>query len=355
VSETPTFHALGYSETRFDPFKPGRLCRGRERWIQPWPREEDAEQSEPSPMMRLVITGAEFKDDSARDALRGLQAAGVTLADLLRSLFPNNRMVVFTEDGHPADIPDGAQGIELYPGYRAGGRSSQPKVRWYKDIEDKTELDLHVLFDGQDERCRGVAIVDKDVDLDVLWEKIYPLVGLSTLDSPPAHYQPAALPDLLNLAACVVILHRDKHGTALGIYANDALGLEDRIADFADETGCLLVPFAIPPMLARWDRALGELRQVWEREREEPFPVPVGENGGWEGRRGRRRRKDKSEAPSAELPGSAAGEDHTSAPSEDAPVQTAEEVEAPANEPEAPSEAVDTDDLDALLSIGDTE
>ena len=28
----------------------------------------------------------------------------------------------------------------------------------------------------------------------------------------------------------------------------------------------LLVPFAIPPMLARWDRALWELRQQWDAE-----------------------------------------------------------------------------------------
>ncbi len=28
--------ALGYSQTPFNPHKPGRLCRGRERWIEAW-------------------------------------------------------------------------------------------------------------------------------------------------------------------------------------------------------------------------------------------------------------------------------------------------------------------------------
>ena len=37
----------------------------------------------------------------------------------------------------------------------------------------------------------------------------------------------------------------------------------------------LLVPFAIPPMLARWDRALSELRETWDVDSMGDFPVPV--------------------------------------------------------------------------------
>ena len=33
--------ALGYSLSAFDPSDPGRLCRGRERWVEAYPLAED--------------------------------------------------------------------------------------------------------------------------------------------------------------------------------------------------------------------------------------------------------------------------------------------------------------------------
>ena len=59
-------HALGYSHDEFKATSPGRLCRGRERWIEPWELESA------HAIHRLVITGAAFTDDSARDAVRGI-------------------------------------------------------------------------------------------------------------------------------------------------------------------------------------------------------------------------------------------------------------------------------------------
>jgi hypothetical protein len=327
VSENP-IHALGFSETQFDPFNPGRLCRGRERWIQPWQRENIEE--EPLKLARLIISGAEFVDDSARDALRGLPSAGVHTADLVRSLFPDARLVVFTEDGHPADIPDEAQGIELYQGYRAGGRSSFPLVRWYKEVLDHAELDTLLHFDGQNDRCRGLAVVDKKTDLETLWQALFPLVGSSTLDSPPAHYQAAAMPDVLEVAHAILLLHRDKHGPALGVYSRESLELSDRVRAFCSQLERLLVPFAIPPMLARWDRALFEMRGSWETENERPFPVPrAAVPSSWDGRRGRRRRKGDA---ADELE----PEDGQKTPSKQAPPL----VEI-------------SDDLDAMLSVAE--
>ena len=47
--------------------------------------------------------------------------------------------------------------------------------------------------------------------------------------------------------------------------------------------------FAIPPMLARWDRALWELRQDWDEATRGEYPVPPahGDSPSW-GRRGNR-------------------------------------------------------------------
>src|SRR5687768_12482897 len=110
-------HALGFSENRFDPKDPGRLCRGRERWIEPW--ETDGP---PAELHRIVVSGAMFSDDGASDARRGIPFSGVDIPSVLGVLYPGTRWVAFMEDGHPADIPPDALGVEAYEGYRAGGR-----------------------------------------------------------------------------------------------------------------------------------------------------------------------------------------------------------------------------------------
>ena len=73
-------HAVGYCSVPFNPARPGRLCRGRERWVAGWSEEvEDT-------IWRLVISGASFSDDSARDAKRGLTWSGVDIG--IARVFP---------------------------------------------------------------------------------------------------------------------------------------------------------------------------------------------------------------------------------------------------------------------------
>lgn len=289
--------ALGYSETDFNPTDPGRLCRGRERWIEPWPPEE-AEDASPPLLRRLVISGAQFSDDSAADALRGLPHSGVDIASVISALFPRRHLLAFTEDGHPADIPDGAEAIEAYEGYRAGGLTEVGLVRWVKRVAQPREI-AEVLGDPAAEQVRGFLVLNEPPEVAELSERLFRLVGMSSLDSPPARFQPAALPDVLEVARAVILLHRDKHGPALGIYTEAPVETEGRLDALATEANALLVPFAIPPMLARWDRALAELRDEWLAHRNEEFPVPPApEPQRWDRRR--RRRKERSIQPAEE-------------------------------------------------------
>jgi hypothetical protein len=285
--------ALGFSNTAFKPFKPGRLCRGRERWIEAWEPEEGEETIE---IHRLVISGAHFTDMSAADALRGLPHSGVDPADVIRKLFPRKPLLAFMEDGHPADIPDDAKGVELYDGFRAGGRAEMALVRWYKRVNTVADVRELLGRPGED-RLRGFAVPlppshDDALDDDALFEKLFPLVGMATLDSPPARFQPGALAALLKHVTALVLLHRDKHGVSLGIYSAERIDSEEKLATACESVGSLLVPFAIPPMLARWDRALAELKETWDDP--ESFPVPVPEGGySWQNRRQRRRGRKK--------------------------------------------------------------
>ena len=261
-------HALGYSHNTFDPSRPGRLCRGRERWIESWEVED------PLPTIhRLVISGAAFNDDSARDALRGVQHSGVDLAALVAQLFPRKSMLAFMEDGHPADIPDEAMGIEAYDGYRAGGRVGLGLVRWHVEVAGVRAFRT-LIGPDPDERVRGFVVLDGVEEPEKLPDAIFRLVGMSNQDSPPARYSPVALAELLEMASAVVLFHRDKHGPALGVYSRSPIKTDGRLEGMCEKVGALLVPFAIPPMLARWDRALAELRTQWLATREEDFPVP---------------------------------------------------------------------------------
>ncbi len=285
--------ALGYSRTEFKPSSPGRLCRGRERWIEPFPIEEG------DIVHRTVITGATFTDDSAADALRGVQHSGLAVGQLLGTLFQRKRLVAFMEDGHPADIPEDAAGVELYTGHRAGGRSEALMVRWFREVSGIRELRELLGKDAEADRVRGFVQLETDQELTQdLCDALFLLVGMSNLDSPPARFQPAALPEVLEHVKLVILLHRDKHGPSVGIYSRDQLTVAAKLTTLTDRVGALLVRFAIPPMLARWDRALSELRSEWLATRQDEFPVPPApEQSAWaprqRSRRGRRERLAK--------------------------------------------------------------
>lgn len=279
-------HALGFSHTEFNPARPGRLCRGRERWIEPFTIDAPDE-----PVHRLVLSGAAFTDDSAADALRGLPHSKVDLAQVLGSLFPRRKMLAFCEDGHPADIPDGAQHVELYDGHRSGGRVEEVRVRWVKEVSGVREM--REALGPNSDKIAGFVLLDKDTDVEALLDPLFLLTGFSTLDSPPARFQPSALPDVLALVKAVVMVHRDKHGPALGIYSTVPIKTDGRLEGLCEKAGSVLVHFAIPPMLARWDRAISEARTAWAEVHGDPesFPVPrCTTPSPWERRRRSKRR-----------------------------------------------------------------
>lgn len=289
-------HALGYSQSPFDAADPGRLCRGRERWIEPYDLPESV------PLSRLVLTGACFTDDSARDALRGLPSSSLPIAEIIDALFPGAELLAFMEDGHPADIPEAATRVEVYTGHRAGGRVEEPMVRWVLRLQGVPALTELLGERGDGDPVRGLLVLPSGAApqgelSEELVDALFLLTGFSTLDSPPAHFQPSALGEVLEHGPSVLLLHRDKHGPALGVYSTEQLAAQTPLQGVCDRFGALLVPFAIPPMLARWDRALAELRQEWMSTRADDFPVPPApEPTPWSARgRKRSRRRDGGE------------------------------------------------------------
>ncbi|MEN9787041.1 MAG: hypothetical protein RLZZ299_2305 [Pseudomonadota bacterium] len=276
--------ALGTCLDRFDPDAPGRLCRRRERWLEAMP-------SPGAPILgRLVISGATFTDAGAEDARRGLSCAGVDAGDVLAALFPDSALVAFAMAGDPRTVPESAAWQEDWSLPLAAGRRRVPAVRW---LAPCAPADVSAWIAGERD---GVACPRADGFLvgchdDVsrpssdLLDALHALAGFALAEEPPAQrYLAPAIPSVLRHADALVLLHEDKHAPLLAAYATQELPGPSVLAPVARAAGALYVPFDIPPMLARWDRAIWDLQQHWDSRRDGEFPVPPVVRG----RRGRR-------------------------------------------------------------------
>jgi hypothetical protein len=288
--------AFGYAVQGFDASLPGRLCRGQERWIayeDVLPSADDEE----SGIHRSVVSGAKFSDDSARDALRGLPHVDISMAAVLRALVGEGALYAYCEEGHPRCTPEGALGVEEHTVARPGGSLRRWVARWTLPIE--TDADIHTALEAGAE----VFILDPTVDKnprppstatlavppmsdapeipesplsETLLGALYLLTGFRSEERPQRRFQPAGIPTVLEHASAVVLVHLDKHGPCLGVYSTVLVPVEERLSSLANDSATILVvPFAIPPMLARWDRALWELRQDWDADTLGEFPVPA--------------------------------------------------------------------------------
>lgn len=285
--------AFGYCNDSFDPLNPGRLCRGRERWIEGLPDATGGD------FHRTVVSGAVFTDDSARDARRGFSHSGVSAAALLEELFPDRVFLAFCDAGDPLALPAEMLFEEDWNRARFGGTRWEPAVRWIARVSGE-QLDRCI--DGEEEgvagpRADGIVVAAKAAVTPALVDALYRLTGMGDAEDRPARlYAPTAIPEVLEVAAALVLLHCDKHGPALSIYTRAPLESDGVLDRAARAAGAFPVPFAIPPMLARWDRALYELRMDWDPEQDGEFPVPPAEDAGgrWSARR--RRKEEPVEA-----------------------------------------------------------
>ncbi len=266
---------LGYSSTDFETAHPGRLCRGRERWIQRW---EDPGCT----LKRLVISGASFSDDSARDAIRGLTCLDMDIGRLIRTVFPTQTMVGFKEEGQLTETPQVVGDVGQYWAPRDGGRVVEPCQRWMLELTEDEQIAQLIASDAVD----GLLVEPKMPLSDNLKEAVYLLTGQGNdAKWPVSRFQPLAMAEILEHCKALICVHQDKHGPAIGIYSHEAIECTEALRGLALASGCLPVPFAIPPMLARWDRALYELRVGWDEGDLGEFPVPpASEASRWGGR-----------------------------------------------------------------------
>lgn len=288
--------AFGWCNEPFDPLYPGRLCRGRERWLEGLPDVP------PTQLYRTVMSGAIFSDDSARDAQRGYSFCGISGGRLLMSLFPGTSPWAFCENGDPLALPAKMLLEEDFQRPLWAGLRATPAVRWVAAAKPD-EVDAWAVGerDGMAIPKADGFVMLKGTPSPTLLENLFLLVGHSNADDRPARkYNPTALPMILEEAAAVVLLHLDKHSPVLAVYTRQPMDADDALRAAAHQAGVFPVPFAIPPMLARWDRALYELRMRWDATEHGEFPVPPAEDAGGRWSMRRRMLEEAEARPSAE-------------------------------------------------------
>jgi len=277
--------ALGWSCDFFDPTDPGRLCRGRERWIESYPVDD------PPELFRIVVSGAAFSDDSARDAERGLACSGVDPAEVVAAIFGGALVLAWCEEGHPLRVPEDAIAVEEYDLRRPGGPLQEWTVRWILPCRQPTDIS-RALAAGADaftvHPVAANALGEDGLPDPSLRDAMFLLTGSRNSGHPLRNFQPVAIPEVLDRCAALLLAHQDKHSPCLGIYTLNEIDPGVALDRLVEGRGILSVPFAIPPMLARWDRALWELRQDWDETVQGEFPVPPAPEGAWGW--GRRRR-----------------------------------------------------------------
>ncbi len=304
--------AFGYCNDTVDTAHPSRLCRGRERWLDGVP------ETPTGTVFRTVFSGAQFTDDSARDALRGFRFAGVAAGTLLAQLFPSAIVSGFAQSGDPRHLPPGMVLEEDWTEALQGGVRTRASVRWIAPVLGaQVDSMLNGEVDGfGTPRAEGFVVTDGS-PTPALADALYHLSGFADAGQIPAElYAVTAIPSVLEHARALILLHLDKHGPALAIYTTEPLEADETACRVATESGSFPVPFAIPPMLARWDRALYELRLDWDAERLGEFPVPPADDAGgrWSARSRRignmqEETEDGRDAPESEVEASAGGEE----------------------------------------------
>jgi len=280
--------AVGLSHTLFSAKKIGNLCRGKEWWI-----EVDAAERE-QVLSRTVLSGVELQDERARQARRGLQFSGKEIEEFIQAIANDQMLVACAEDSYVHDIPIQATGVEHYQMSKLGFAMNSWFARWELQCADSTSVrealdkgvDLFLLApqnssekEQQQWLERHPAEYGTSASAPILSEQlktdVHRLIGGRENRQAGARYVADAIWDVLESCSAIILLHEDKHSRCLGIYSKEEGNIAELVERFCQQYDILYVPFSIPPMLARWDRAIRDLRRDWNAEDRGEFPIPA--------------------------------------------------------------------------------
>lgn len=286
---TEPISVLGLYQGKFSPSKLCGLYRGREWWIDSIGNERKEE------LQRIVLSAAQFSSGNLYNSQRGLQYSGMSIPQFLFQLcqqysLQEKNIVGIVEDA-PLQSPEGVHGREEYFLSRMGLARRNWFTRWEKQCQNVSDFEEVLNYGGQvflvnpklrlaNEEWFPNMVVELENDLlppllpDALRQHVFRLIGSRVQYDDPGRYLPDALWDILDFCDAVILLHVDKSADCLGIYTKNGVDIDfaSEILQVAQQADLILMPFAIPPMLARWERGIRDVYKKWDAEVQGVFP-----------------------------------------------------------------------------------
>jgi len=274
-------------------FTAARLCglyRGREWWIDSLGNDRKEE------LQRLVISAARFSSGNLYHSERGIAYSGLSMGQFLYQLFQQGAfkeqpIVGIVEDA-PLHSPENIYGREEYSLSRMGLARRNWFSRWEKNCQSQSDFEEVLNNGGQvflvnpkmrsvDEEWHPNMVVEVGTELiapllpDMLRQHVFHLIGSRVQYDDPGRYLPDAFWDILDFCDAVVVLHVDKSSDCLGIYTKGDIDFASELTAMAHEEDLIVIPFSIPPMLARWDRGIRECYKKWDTQSQGDFPAEL--------------------------------------------------------------------------------
>ena len=276
---------LGWSSNSFSSKNMGTLFPKKEWWI-------DSILSENTkPIWRGSIGGSRLEDHRAKQVKRSLKEAGVEICELVYALGEGQTIVAISEYATIESIPEKAEGLE----WRHNSQFGQPLHSWLarwqlvcettKDIEQALTMGAHTFLVNPRQRdaaedweptfpAQFGTEARPPYTTETLCASVHRLLGERAHTKDRARYLGDAIWDITNDCELLILVHADKHGDCLGLYAKEEVALQERLASFAQEKQIVLVPFSIPIMNGRWNRSVRDFLRRWSSE-DGSFPIPV--------------------------------------------------------------------------------
>lgn len=238
------------------------------------------------PLSRVILSAGRFvQADLNHEANRlGLDFVEPTIPEILAHILSDYRVVAVIEDATVKPQED-VWGRETYTLTRMGLSSHAGFSRWEQicetpedfqralavgatafviDPEPREEAEAWVPGTPVDfEDLSRPPVLSEDLRRDLQW-----LVGSRNYHNDDHRYVPQALWEVTEHCAGVLVLHADRDGECIAIYAKEDLDIAHQVESLESITAGreYLISCFVPTMMLRWKRALFEACDALEPE-----------------------------------------------------------------------------------------
>ena len=247
--------------------------------------------NKPSVIWRGSVGGSNLQDHRAKHIRRSLKEAGVSRQELIQVFGEGKIIVAACEQATIDNVPEKAQGVEWKHDIRVGQPLNSWLARWQMVCHSEEDIAIALQMGAQtflinpakreEEEEWTVVFPSQFGEEDIppyttekLCASTHRLLGERTRPKDRARYLGYAIWDIIKDCEFLLLVHADKHGECLGVYAEEEMDISELLRTISIEKELVLVPFSIPVMNGRWNRSIRDFLRSWDSENGE-FPIPI--------------------------------------------------------------------------------